>query len=103
MNIMKSGGDITVRGVIAFDDDAKCFEAYCPELNVRSAGKTSDDAKRALRSAVNMWKRFHEKRGTLKHALLKRGIYLADTEPFSIEVPIKDTGYATGSQMFAPA
>jgi predicted RNase H-like HicB family nuclease len=74
-------------GQIREDKETNCFVAYCPALDLYSAGPTRPDAKRALQSAVDMFVRICYSRKILGKALDVRGFAL-DT----IGSGIPDTG-----------
>jgi predicted RNase H-like HicB family nuclease len=63
-------------GQIRQDKETDCFVAYCPALDLYSAGPTRPDAKRALQSAVDMFVRICFSRNILNVALRARGFEL---------------------------
>jgi predicted RNase H-like HicB family nuclease len=55
------------------DEETGSFVAYCPALDLYSAGKTRIDAKRAIQGAVDMYIRLCYDRGILDRLLHAKG------------------------------
>jgi predicted RNase H-like HicB family nuclease len=55
------------------DDDTGAFVSCCPALEIFSQGKTEEDAKRALTSAVTLYIKHCHKRGIFERVLSQRG------------------------------
>lgn len=67
----------SLSGMIREDKETSSFVAYCPELDLYSAGKTRPDAKKALSSAIEMYVRVCYERNILGRLLHEKGFSTA--------------------------
>jgi len=63
-----------------FEEDGQ-FVAICPELNVSSFGDTVDEARKALREAIDLFLEECEEMGTLEDVLRETGFTPDPTNP----------------------
>ena len=63
----------SLQGQIREDKQTESFVAYCPALDLYSAGQTRPDAKRALESAVDMFVQICFSRNILGRVLHEKG------------------------------
>ena len=73
--------EILMSGWVRRDEGANCFLSHCPELGIYSAGRTGEDAKRALLSAVVGFIRICDNRRILYRELMSRGFAVVDNAP----------------------
>lgn len=67
-------------GWLREDVDTKAFVAYCPPLDLYTAGRTRDEGRQALRSGAEMFIRLCYDRGILERVLRARGFATARPE-----------------------
>jgi predicted RNase H-like HicB family nuclease len=60
--------DVELRAFVRRDTEDRCI-AVCPSIGVASQGTSTDDAKRCLDEAVQLWFESCIERGTLERAL----------------------------------
>lgn len=84
--MMHGRSKLMLSGVITHDSVSDCYLSECPQLGVASAGNTIEDAKVALRDAVDGFLKVCADRGTLEKVLRDRGvdIYHETTHMFNI-------------------
>ena len=58
---------------VKYDEQARCWASYCPAVDVYSAGKDEDLAKKAIESAILMFVRNCFRRRILDDVLVGRG------------------------------
>lgn len=63
----------SLQGAIREDRQTRSFVAYCPALDLYSAGKSRPDAKKALTAAVDTYVRLCYDRGILGRLLKDKG------------------------------
>lgn len=71
------GVTFSLEGAIREDKETESFVAYCPALDLYSAGRTRPEAKKALQSAVDMYVRLCYDRGILGRLLHEKGFNAA--------------------------
>ncbi len=86
--------EITVRLRCFVRSEGESWVSGCPSLGVFSQASTADEAKSALREAVELWVESCLERGTLEHALREVGWHLSSGFP----VPPEGEDAATGLQ-----
>lgn len=69
--------NFSLQGAIREDRQTRCFVAYCPTLDLYSAGPTRVDAKKALTAAVDTYVRICYQRGILGRLLKDKGFSAA--------------------------
>lgn len=57
------------------------YVSFCPELQIFSQGRTADEAKNALHSAISMWVKTCYKRSVLDRALHEAGFEKISLDP----------------------
>jgi len=74
--------DVELRAFVRRDTEERWI-AVCPSIGVASQGKSTDDAKRCLDEAVQLWFESCIERGTLERALQEsnfRPLHIAEAE-----------------------
>lgn len=61
-------------GLVKYDQIARCFCSYCPELDLYSAGDSENEAAEALLEAVMLFIKHCSQDEILDEALQKRGL-----------------------------
>lgn len=70
----KVTAQIEVTGIVRPDPDTGSFVSHCPEFSLYSAGNTELEAIEAIRSAVELFLRYHYERSTLGALLWEKGL-----------------------------
>lgn len=65
----------SLQGAIREDRQTQCFVAYCPTLDLYSAGRSRVEARKALSAAVITYVRNCYERGILGRVLKDKGFY----------------------------
>jgi len=75
----------SLQGAIREDRQTRSFVAYCPALDLYSAGKSRPESKKALTAAVDTYVRLCYDRGILGRLLKEKGFFATTeaTEPDS--------------------
>lgn len=94
-----------LQAVFKLDDATNLFVSYCPALDIYSQGRTENEAKAAMRSAITLFVKYQYKRKKLDDLLNDRGFEPVEREAMEsavefIEVLRKD--YPHAFDVFVP-
>lgn len=76
-----------LEAAIRHDRQTSSFVAYCPTIDLYSAGRTRGDAKKALTAAAKTYVRICYERGILGRILKERGFSAASSQPGAAPTP----------------
>lgn len=89
---------IQLTGIITYDGATDGYTAECPQLGILSAGRTVEEARDAIRDAVDGFLQICSERGTLDEVLQDRGVVL-DQSPMMFSIPTSRLSHAVGNQL----
>jgi hypothetical protein len=74
--IIKSKGAIQLQLQVAVFQDGDAWVAYCPSLELSTYGEDAAEAKQAFDSALSIFLKETDRKGTLERCLLRLGWHL---------------------------